>query len=277
LRYYNGLVLKDFETKHPSIATYRHLEILRTLLPELESGRYASVDLSNRHTLADVRAFLWNGWSVWPQYSYEVPIGDLNRLWDAAEQNARRLITRCERAGMKLELTHDFSAFYALHKTTYERKGVAPYLPSERFLALYEALRAHQCVQIFTALSPEGRPIAAQIVLFTGHPVTHTCAAGVDAAYLDTGVSAFLRWKVFEALHQQGFAYNDLTDAMNEPVAKFKSQFGGNLVTCFVMHRVNSSALRLHYRVSGNLDRLSSFVRRRLSRSRPRPESSGPE
>ena len=273
LLYYNGLVLKNFETKYPSKLIDKHNEILRVMLEELENRMYAVVQLSNRHTLRDTRVFTWNGWGVWPQYTYEVPIHDLDKLWDRAEQNVRRLITRCEQEGMKLRIDDDFAAFYALHKVTYERKGLSPYLSLERFRMLYEALKAKNCCQIFFAVSPEGKPLAVQIVLFTNHPVTHTWAAGADPDYLRTGASAFLRWKVFEELNKRGFAYNDLTDAMEEKVAKFKSQFGGNLVFCPIIHRVNSPLLRVHNRIHDNLVRPFSYMMNKLSNLKKREDN----
>jgi len=265
LLYYNGLVLKNFETKYPSKLIDKHNEVIGVMLEELENRMYAVVQLSNRHTLRDTRMFTWNGWGVWPQYTYEVPIYDLDKLWDKAEQNVRRLITRCDREGMKLWIDDDFAAFYALHKVTYERKGLSPHFPLERFKALYEALKAKDCCQIFFAVSLEGKPLAAQIVLFTDHPVTHTWVAGADPDYLRTGASAFLRWKVFEELNKRGFAYNDLTDAMEERVAKFKSQFGGNLVFCPIVHRVNSPLLRVRNRIYDNLGRPFSYMMNKLS------------
>jgi hypothetical protein len=150
------------------------------------------------------------------------------------------------------------------------------YFPSERFRTLYEALKAENCCQIFFAVSPEGKPLAAQIVLFTDHPVTHTWAAGADPDHLCTGASAFLRWKVFEELNRRGFAYNDLTDAMEKSVAKFKSQFGGDLVLCPIVHRVNSPLLKARSRVYDNLVRPFSRVMNKFSNLK-RTEDDGAE
>jgi hypothetical protein len=68
--------------------------------------------------------------------------------------------------------------------------------------------------------------------------------AGSDPQFLQSGASAFLRWKVFEDLSGRGYQFNDLTDAMNDRVAKFKSQFGGRLEPSFVVYKEISSRLR---------------------------------
>lgn len=274
LLYYNGLVLRNFDTKYPSSLTYRQIEIVQPLLQELDDKKYASIELTNRHTLTDARPFIWDGWHVGLRYTYEVPIHDLNKLWDGAEQNIRRLIKRCDQAGMQLVTNDDFKTFYGFHLATCQRKRLSPYLPFERFKTLYTALKMRGCAQIFFAVLPDGKPIAAQIVLSTSHPVTHTWAAGSDAEHLDTGAAAFLRWKVFEDLNKRGFQSNDLTDAMEPHVAKFKSQFGGNLVPCFMVSKINSRALRIQKSMSERLARpLLSRMRKMLNSTKPTADS----
>jgi len=267
LLYYNGVVLRNFATKHPASATYRQIEIVQQILKELDDKKYGSLEMTNRPTLTDLRAFIWDGWHLGVRYTYQAPLGDLDKLWDGAEQNVRRLIKRCEQTGMQFVANDDFETFYRLHRATCQRKGVSPYLPFEPFQRLYAALRARNCAQIFFACLPDGKPVAAQIVLFSAHPVTHTWAAGSDAQYLESGASAFLRWQVFEVLHQRGFQANDLTDAMNPSVAKFKSQFGGTLVPCFMVAKINSPALRLRTRLAEMSARL---VRVATAKFKPR-------
>ncbi|MHB0879239.1 MAG: GNAT family N-acetyltransferase, partial [Anaerolineae bacterium] len=191
LLYYNGLVLRDFASKHPGEAASRNLEILRAVAAELEGGRYGSVTLCNRHPLRDVRAFCWQDWVVTPRYTYEVDISDPAVLWERIDQNARRLITRCGNQGMLFAESNDFDFFYRLHLATCLRKGIDPYLERQKFATLFGALKADGTCRMYTATLADGKPVAAQLVLATGHPVTHTWAASTDPEYLTTGASAF--------------------------------------------------------------------------------------
>lgn len=247
--YYNGLVIHDFNTKYPSITASRQTDVIKAILNELESGRYASAQIASRAPLDDFRPFWSHHWTVWPRYTYIVPIADPAEQWQHVEQNLRRLISRCERDGMTLECSDDIDAFYSMNRDTYLRKGVKPYLSREKFGELYHELKAHDACQIYFAVTPEGQRAAGEIVLLSKHPMTHTWMAGSDARFLQSGASAFLRWKVFEDLSKQGYQYNDLTDAMQERVAKFKSQFGGVLEKSFVVYREFSSRLRLENRI----------------------------
>jgi len=264
LLYYNGLVLKDFSTKYPSITTSRYLEITNVIIDELESGGYASIDLSSRHPYYDLRAFVWRGWQIWLRYTYEVPISDLEYQWDRVEQNIRRLIKRCETENMTLIVDDDVETFVRLNQNTYQRKGLTPYIDKDRFGKMYQKLKDHNSCQLYFVALPDGRRIAAQAVLMTSHPVTHTWMAGSDPDFLRSGASAFLRWKVFEDLSHRGYAFNDLTDATIESVAKFKSQFGGDLRQSFVVYKLMSSRLKLENRFKSILSKPIDFFKSRI-------------
>jgi hypothetical protein len=265
--YYNGLVISDFESKYPSVTSSRQTEVVNAILNELESGKYAAAEVSSTHAFDDYRPFLSRGWRMWPRYTYVVPISDPARQWEHAEQNIRRLISRCERDGMQLELSDDVDAFYTLNKNTYLRKGVQPYLSHDAFSQLYQSLRECGACQIYFAVTPDGQRAAGQVVLFSKHPTTHTWMAGSDPSFLQTGASAFLRWKAFEDLSKRGYQFNDMTDAMNDKVAKFKSQFGGSLEPSFVVYKEISSRLRLENRIKSVLKRPLDILGRRFKRT----------
>lgn len=229
LLYYNGIVLRRYETKYPSEQTGRHLRTLGALVDALATRGYAWVTLNCRGSLTDVRPFLAAGWSATPQYTYVVPIGNLELLWSRIEQNLRRLIKRCERDGMIVIEDDDFDSFYRLHSATMDRKQQANYLAEDAFRRYFGELRRAKLCSLYHATLPNGRRIASQLVLLGPRPVSHSVAAASDEAYSRTGVNALLRWRVFTELSAMGFLANDLTDASLNAVTHFKSQLGGDL------------------------------------------------
>jgi hypothetical protein len=251
LLYYLSPVLRSLETRYPSQRTSRQVEALGALAEAL--GEYDQVQLKCRHTIGDVRPFLVRGWAAQPSYSYLVQIGDLSAAWARVEQNLRRLVDRCAGQGVVFAEDDDFASFYELHRRTLDRKDAAVYLPEAAFRSLFVRLRALGACRLYHARLPDGRPIAAQLVLTGAHPVSHTVSAAADPDYLATGVNAFLRWRSFEALSALGFTGNDLTDAALNPVTHFKSQLGGDLVTCFVLSSPASRRWRLATGVSTTL------------------------
>jgi Acetyltransferase (GNAT) domain len=267
LLYYNGILLRPAETKYPSQRTARNNEVLEALHEGLGGLGYGRIELRCRSPLFDVRVLLSRGWNARPQYTYVVPLGDLAALRGRMEQNLRRLVDRCAAQGLTVTEDDDFDAFFRLHAQVHDRKGAKLYLPEGAFRTYFAKLRALGIARLFHARLPDGTSVSAQLTLSGGHPVSHTVAAGSDAAHLKLGATAFLRWNVFERLAALGSTANDLTDAALNPVTHFKAQLGGDLQTCFFLEAPESSAFRRERRrreLRGALGRNLRRIGRRL-------------
>lgn len=249
LLYYNGLVVRESEAKYPSKRTGRVLEVTAALEEGLSGAGYERIILKSRSTFTDVRAFLVKGWTAGHGYTYVVRIDDLDRAWDLVEQNLRRLVRRCADKGLTLTDDDDFDSYWRMHVATTERKDLNRYLPEEAFRRFFATLHEQGLCRLYHARLPDGRSVAAQMVLLGRHEVTHTVSAATDAEYLSMGATAFLRWKVFEALASMGYRANDLTDAALNPVTHFKSQLGGDLELCIVLSRSRTDPPGLRRRV----------------------------
>ncbi len=241
LLYYNGIVLRQVPTKYPSQQTAHVLEVTAALEPALSGAGYDGITLKNRSSFADARGFMAQGWSVRPGYSYVVPIADLTAAWDRVEQNLRRLVKRCSNEGMQLTEDTDFDSFWRMHVATTERKSTERYLPESAFKRLFTKLHGLGLCRLYHARLASGQSISAQLVILGKHAVSHSVSAAADPNYLKTGATAFLRWKVFEALSALGFASNDLTDAALNSVAHFKSQLGGTLEICLIFEKARTA------------------------------------
>lgn len=249
LLYYNGPVLRQHESKYPSEQTARSLKTLVALESAIRKTGHGSVLLKPRSTLVDLRPFLTQGWTASHGYSYVVAISDLEQTRARIEQNLRRLIDRCSRSEMSFTEDDDFDSFFRLHTQTMERVDFQVYLPERAFRVFYATLARQGLARLFHARLPDGRAIASQLVLL-GHPVTHTVSAGADPEHLKSGVTAFLRWKVFERLSALGYTANDLTDASLNAVTHFKSQLGGNLEPLVELRMPETARFRWGARVT---------------------------
>lgn len=235
LLYYLGPVVREYPTKYPYRQTSRELSILGAVAEGMEAEGYAGVELRARSPVSDVRPFLARGWSASPSYSYVESLGDLEAAWDRMEQNLRRLVERAEGEGLTVEEDDDFGSYYRMHLDLHERKGAPLYLPEPAFRAYFEGLREAGLARLFHARLSGGRSVAAQLVLASRHPVTHTVTASSDAEHHSTGASPLLRWRVFRRLAQEGYEANDLTDASLNPVTRFKAQLGATLERSLVL------------------------------------------
>ena len=268
LLYYNGVVVRRYETQYPSEATARHVKILTALESALAGMGFGSIHLHSR-ALSDVRPFTARGWTVGVGYSYVVTL-DMASAWGRVEQNLRRLIDRARNAGMTASGNDDdFDSFFRLHSTTLDRHGAGVYLPRDAFRGFYGALRRAGLGQLFQVRTKDGTPVAAQLTLLGPHPVTHTACAGADPESNKLGASAFLRWSAFEALAALGYRGNDLTDAALNPVTHFKSQLGGSLELSLVLHSSRTRRFRWNQFAESTLRRArgrAGAVARRLLR-----------
>jgi Acetyltransferase (GNAT) domain len=246
LLFYNGFVLRNYQTKYPSERTARQSETVAALAEALAERKYGRLELRTRSPWIDARPLLDRGWHATPSYTYVVPLTDLDDQWTRVEQNIRRLVERARGLGMTITVDEDFDSFYRLHLATAERKGAPLYLAAAEFRRYYEELRDRELCRLYHARLADGRVAASQLVL-TGHPVTHTVSAAADSELQQTGANAFLRWSALEDLAARGHVANDLTDASFGPVAHFKSQLGSTLETCLVTDRAMSPGFRLQY------------------------------
>lgn len=250
LLYYNGPVLRRHDTKYPSEQTARDLKTLTAIESAIQQLGHGRIVLKPRPPLDDVRVFLSKGWTGHHGYTYVVAIDDLEQTRSRIEQNLRRLIDRCGRGGFTVTTDDDFDAFFALHVSTMERVGARVYLPAPAFRQFFTTLARQGLARLYHARLPDGRAAASQLVLL-GHPVTHTVTAGADPAQIKSGVTAFLRWKVFEHLAADGYRANDLTDASLNPITHFKSQLGGRLESWVELSSVPSARYAWGQRATG--------------------------
>lgn len=266
LLYYNGFVLKAFHGKYPGQVASKRLAALEALEREIRARGYDRIIVRSRHHLSDYRVFLRRGWEIRPSYSYLVHLKNPAEAFGRIDQNQRRLIRRCEEAGVTLSHDRDFESFFRLHRMTSERKGAPLYLPEAAFRKYFEAVTSKGLGRPYHARLKDGHPAASQLVLTGGHPVTHTVTAAADPDHMALGTTPFLRWKVMEDLAAQGHEGNDLTDAELNEVSRFKSQLGGELVTNFVLSGADSLRYSAHRLARRGLRRGRGLVRKGLGR-----------
>ena len=243
LLYYNGFVLREYDTRYPSERSTRDVETIAALAAALTTKGYGRLELRSRDAITDARPLLSDGWRVAPTYSFVVPLIDLESQWNRIERNLRRLIERAQASGLTLEVDGEFDAFYDLHAETHERKSAPLYLEREAFRRYHAQLSEAGLCHLFHARLPNGAVAASQLVL-VGHHVTHTVSAATAAEHQKLGASPFLRWHVFEWLAANGYTANDLTDATLGSVSHFKSQLGADLAMSLVASRPESARFR---------------------------------
>jgi len=268
LLFYNGVVLREYDTKYPSQKTSRHLKIMAALEEALSKAGCDSMRLKNRSCLTDVRVFQQHNWMVTLTYTYVVALDDIKSTWDRIEQNQRRLVKRCEQQEMQISEGDDFDSLFRMHLEIHQRKGAPLYMPYEQFKRYFERLRSNKLCRLYHARLPDGKAVSSQLVLTCAHPVTHTVCAAADANHLNSGATTFLRWKAFEDLARLGYTATDLTNASLSPVTRFKGQLGGDLQICLMLAKPGKRSYRMFRGLEDFLYKQKVSITSMLSKSK---------
>lgn len=155
-----------------------------------------------------------------------------------------------------MQRSRDIDAFYNLHAKTSIRKGFPSYLSRAGMSEYFRTLSGAGLIRLYLASQRDSVASTGLLVLTGQHAVTHSvCAASIESNE-SHGINAFLRWHVFKELSNDGYVANDLTDAHEPDVARFKSQLGGGLVMSIELSR--PASVRDHLHQAGQLIKLRS-------------------
>lgn len=230
LLYYNGPFVRHLPGANASSAEENAHRVMACIEERLRQSNYKQIQIKPRNTIRDCRPFLRRGWLARPVYSYVVDISDTQECLARMHRNVRRQIRRAEQGDIEAARSDDIAFFYDLHRQTCRRKGFPTYLERDKMIEFYEELRDRDLIRLYMAGNSGSAQCAGILVLAGDHPVTHTIAAASSDEKLPQGVNAYLRWYAFRDLAASGHTANDLTDAHEPSVAKFKRQLGARLV-----------------------------------------------
>ena len=226
---YTGLLLAPVAGKGPAKGEAAQHRACTHLLDYL-AKHYDRAFLVHAPAIADVRPFTWQGWDAHLRYTYRLPLGDSNALWERAERRARTAIRKAEKLGYQLQPTSDVALFRQQYEAIYTTQAGAPPVAAalaERFVA---AALAAGLAQAYEIASPDGP--AAVVAFVEGFGTTYAWAAGADPAYNHTGAISLLYWQYWDAVDHNCF---DFIGANIPSIAFFKRGFGCDLVPYYAV------------------------------------------
>ncbi len=226
---YTGLLLAPVAGKGPAKTEAAQHRACAHLTDHL-AKHYDRVFLVHPPAIADVRPFTWQGWDAHLRYTYRLPLGDSNALWQRTERRTRTAIRKAEKLGYQLRPTSDVALFRRQYEAIYAHQAGGPPIAAalaERFVA---AALAAGLAQAYEVVSPDGP--AAVVAFVEGFDTTYAWAAGADPAYNHTGAISLLYWHYYTTAAQQ---YFDFVGANMPSIAFFKRGFGCDLVPYYAV------------------------------------------
>lgn len=185
------------------------------------------------------------------------------KLFAAIKPDRRTKIRKAERCGLAVVENNDGQAlqtYSALRGETTRRNGVAD-VSWSHILDTSRGLAGTNVFRLFTAVSSDGKPLAAQIA-FAGPQYVYLSGVSLSDEAIAQGIPAndFLQWRVLNWAREHGFkmvdfggAQPDSHDAKIKAIDSFKARWGTRLALSLRLQRSGSSARRLALRVAKRL------------------------
>jgi hypothetical protein len=189
-----------------------------------------SLDLSLVPEVDDVRPWIWDGWRAEPTFTYLLHLKGELRVSYGVQKNARK----CERSGARASTEWDLENCWSVLEKTYARQGVSIGMNRTQFFALAQTLYESNLAWMVTVYNAENQAVASRVQLSVpGSDTVYDWVAGTSPVAFAIGASPWNVLKVIEECRNRGYAYWNMCGANFETIAKFKSEFGGDLVHGF--------------------------------------------
>ena len=234
---YGGFLFAPSSASRAAQEEGKRTAVASELIERLE-GDFHYVLLRHPPELHDVRPFGWAGWSVQVQYTYVVPMQDMETVRRSFEHSIRKQINKAEKQGIRIAESADIAAFLRLQDRSFARRKSAPPLTRDRMRDFYERLRARDLCRLYVAEDASGRPLSARIVV-PGFDTVYDWVAGADPDYYATGATPLLVWTIMKELSGT-HSYFDFSGANLPSVSKFKRGFGGELKSYYLTEHYSS-------------------------------------
>jgi lipid II:glycine glycyltransferase (peptidoglycan interpeptide bridge formation enzyme) len=236
----------------PQTRLIRRLSIVRTLIDQLPPHsfflQHLDPSLDDGLALADGLAFQDRGFSVAPQYTFEIDCRkSLEELWAAMHFKTRQHIRRAEEK-YSVRNADNPQYFIQTYLNNIQASGKVNRVDFEYFPALYSACRDRDNGDILCACTSDGSPIAMVYLVWsktTMYYLLSTRAADKN----DNGSVNFLVWSAIKKANQLGLVF-DLDGVYSSGTARFLGGFGGRIRTRLVIRRGT-----LPYRILRSLKR----------------------
>ena len=226
---YTGLLLAPVAGKGPAKGEAAQHRACAHLMDHL-AKHYDRVFLVHAPAIADVRPFTWQSWDAHLRYTYRLPLGDSNALWERTERRTRTAIRKAEKLGYQLRPTSDVALFRQQYEAIYANQAGGPPVAAATAECFVAAALEAGLAQAYEIASPDGT--AAVVAFVEGFDTTYAWAAGADPAYNHTGAISLLYWQYWDTVAHNCF---DFVGANIPSIAFFKRGFGCDLAPYYAV------------------------------------------
>ena len=239
----------------PQTRLIRRLSITRSLIDQLPPNSFflqcLDPSIDDGLAIADGLAFQDRGFSVAPQYTFEIDCRKSSKeLWVAMNFKTRQHIRRAKEKYV-VRSVDDAQYFIKFYLRNIEASEKINRMDFECFPALFSECLSRECGEILCAFAPDGSPVA-MVYLVWSHNIMYYLLSTRAPDKSDNGSVNFLIWSAMKRASQLRLIF-DLDGVYSSGTARFLSGFGGQIKTRLTIRRS-----RLPYRAL-------QYVRRRYT------------
>jgi hypothetical protein len=194
---------------------------------------------------ADGLAFQDRGFSVAPQYTFEVDCRQsVESLWDGMHFKTRQHIRRAEEK-YSVRTVDDPKLFADTYSQNLKARGLVNRLEFDNFPALYQQCSTRDCAQILSAFSADGSPVSMAYLVWSPSTMYFLMSTrSNDPA--DNGSVNLLLWAAMKQANERGLLF-DLDGVHTSGTARFLCGFGGRIKTRLVVRKGTALFNALRY------------------------------
>lgn len=183
--------------------------------------------------IADMRAFIWDRFTVTPRYSYII---ELNEYKENFASNLRTKINKARKAGYYCEECDNFLEIVKCLAAPESRKGFGHLLKEDDYVLLNQLMTRDNFI-CFVVKNAQEEIKGAWVQIYNKEGIVLAWSAGIYSDALSDGVNFLLGEFVLDFFHKEGCKKFDLVGANIPTVARMKEAWGGKLVTYYRVSR----------------------------------------
>lgn len=223
---FSGVVLEDFPKENVRKYEHQYQNSLSAIAEHLEKLKLKSIkiQITNPQNIIDVRPFIWRGWKCTIRYFYSLDLMKLNYSNDV-----KRNISKAIKNGVIICTSSDIDLYYSLFEEMFIRQGLKPPVTKKYLQNFYDFIIKNEMGEMWIALTPDEKWIAAEIFLNDQNYV-HRWTAATDITLRKNGGYHLLLDTVFKHYKGTGRKNINLMAGNTPQLAEFITGFNPNLV-----------------------------------------------
>jgi CelD/BcsL family acetyltransferase involved in cellulose biosynthesis len=239
---YAGMVLNEPESAKIVNQQSEQKDKALALLAAMPKAAMIRFPLALGNT--DTQPFRWHGYQSTVVHTYRlVETLSADNAWNGIDPKQRNSIRKAEKDGTIVKSDASIDDLLPLIRLTFAKQDLETPQSEETYRRLWAAAHGMGQGSIYLAVSPAGKSVAGQLVIWDRH-CTYLLLSGMDPEQRAAGAGAMMLWQAIRDALARGAAF-DFEGSTLPGVERFYRSWGGRLHPIITVEKITSLPLRL--------------------------------